>query len=508
MIDLQTPTPGFPDAGIAARRCISQPRRHRPARFLLKPMDMLLLTPARIALTLTATVALPVAHAQTTPPAAEPSPPAPEQEEDDGPWRLTSALGLPEWLRISGSFRLRVEGIDGQFRAPTFLDNSDSYWVMRTRLKGEVDVGPLTGVLELMDARHFGAGQGSVINRTVVNPIDFLQGHIVARLGPVGELKVGRFVQDYGSRRLVASNRFRNTINAFDGARWDWESEGGVELSAFWALPVFRRPFSRQDLLDNRPELDDQDKDVQFYGGFIGIPATEKIDVEVYAFLLDQRAISALRTDIATPGLRIYRAPERGALDYQGEGAVQFGESSLLLGGTDLDHWAWFGHASIGYTFDAAWSPRIRLAYDYASGDRDPNDNENNRFNTLFGARRFEYGPTGIYGAVARANLSSPEVRLEVRPDKKWQGMAAFRGVWLAAARDFWVPAGVRDPTGQSGTHVGEQIEARIRYDVLPKSLRLEVGAAYLFAGSFPKQAPNGRGENTAYGYAQMAWTF
>ena len=80
---------------------------------------------------------------------------------------------------------------------------------------------------------------------------------------------------------------------------------------------------------------------------------------------------------------------------------------------------AGFAHASAGYTFDAAWTPRVRVAWDYASGDADPNDGQNNRFDTLFGARRFEYGPTGIYGAVFRANLNSPEIRLILKPNKQ-----------------------------------------------------------------------------------------
>ena len=32
----------------------------------------------------------------------------------------------------------------------------------------------------------------------------------------------------------------------------------------------------------------------------------------------------------------------------------------------------------------------------------------------------------------------------------------------------------------------------------------LPVGGAYLFAGDFLKNAPNGRGEDVAYAYAQM----
>jgi len=47
-----------------------------------------------------------------------------------------------------------------------------------------------------------------------------------------------------------------------------------------------------------------------------------------------------------------------------------------------------------------------------------------------------------------------------------------------------------------------------VRYDIEPKSVRLEAGAAYLFAGSFQRDAPNGQDTDAAYAHAQVAWQF
>ncbi len=418
----------------------------------------------------------------------------------DEPWRLATALGLPDWLKISGSMRLRYESIDGQFRGNPARSDQDDYFMLRSLLRVDADFDRFGVTFEGIDARQEGADQGSQINTGIVNTLDILQANLHFRLGDSNTLTAGRFTMDKGSRRLVARNRFRNTINAFDGGAWDWRSEGDSELSLFYTLPVRRLPFEPARLLDNDHEFDDQGTDNVFYGAFFETPLMERTKLEVYLYGLDDSRV--ILRDHHTPGFRVKNDPARGSTDFEVESAIQFGDSG------NLDHLAWFGHASVGYTFDAAWKPRVRLAWDYASGDPDPNDNENNSFDTLFGARRFEFGPTGIYGAVLRSNLNSPEIRLTLKPSARTSIMAALRGIWLAESRDFWFPAGIRDTTGAAGTHVGEQLEARLRYDIVPNSLRFELGGAYLFAGSYQDRAPNARGQDTAYGYAQLNWSF
>ena len=51
-------------------------------------------------------------------------------------------------------------------------------------------------------------------------------------------LRGGRITMDVGSRRFVARNRFRNTINGFTGFDAQWSSDEGHTLRAFYTLPV------------------------------------------------------------------------------------------------------------------------------------------------------------------------------------------------------------------------------------------------------------------------------
>jgi hypothetical protein len=144
-----------------------------------------------------------------------------------------------------------------------------------------------------------------------------------------------------------------------------------------------------------------------------------------------------------------------------------------------------------GWTFDVAWQPRLAIQWDYASGDKDPTDDKNGRFDTLFGARRFELGPTGIYGPFARSNLNTFGLRVEVEPTQTVTAFFAYRAFWLAQKRDVWFGSGLSDPTGQSGSFLGDQIELRIRWRPLPGNVLLDTGYAHLFRGEFMKSAPD-----------------
>src|SRR3546814_14511061 len=60
-------------------------------------------------------------------------------KDKDAGWSLQEALGKPEGLTISGSFRVRYEALDNQFRPG--LDRKDDLISLRTTLAAEYDAG-------------------------------------------------------------------------------------------------------------------------------------------------------------------------------------------------------------------------------------------------------------------------------------------------------------------------------------------------------------------------------
>lgn len=452
----------------------------------------------------------------TAPPAAElpaPSdlPAAAPADEPAGPWRASEALGLPEWFRIGGTFRTRYESFDEQFRAiGGFIDPGEVRgFQTRTLLEMTVRDRFLSATAELQDSRIYSGVTNAPLNAGIVNTVEFLQAYLAGEFTDAFEandslrVQFGRHTMDVGGRRLVARNRFRNTINAFTGLNAQWKSEDGVEARAFFTYPVNRLPGTGGlNANDETVRTDEERSTRRFWGGHVKLPdVAAETNAELYLFGLDE-SVGRLR-DINTLGTRWAKPRQAGEAYWELESAYQFGETN----GLDVN--AWFAHATLGYALDDGRKSRAEILFDYVTGDNDPADDTSERFDTLFGARRFEFGPTGFFGAFARQNLISPGLRYVTKPAPRWEVMLTHRFHYLESDRDAWTTSGLQDATGAAGNHIGNLSEFRVRYDLVPKSFRIEFGAAYLAAGDFIDDAPNATTQgDTLYGYVQTNFTF
>ncbi|RZA11466.1 MAG: hypothetical protein EOP93_23400, partial [Lysobacteraceae bacterium] len=98
-----------------------------------------------------------------------------------------------------------------------------------------------------------------------------------------------------------------------------------------------------------------------------------------------------------------------------------------------------------------------------------------------------DLAPAGIYNAIARANIMTPGLRVEVAPGKRVDAFAVYRAMWLADRTDAFSTTNVRDSSGRSGRFAGHQLETRVRYWLVPGFLRAEVNALWLARGRFLK---------------------
>lgn len=434
------------------------------------------------------------------------------------PWSLQQAIGNPDNLKVSGSVRVRYEAIDNQFRPAADASGDDV--LIRSTLAVEYDAGAVKIGGEVWDGRAYGLDPKTPIGTSDIDAVELVQAYIGLSagdaLGAGSKTSVtgGRFFLDLGSRRFVGINSFGNATNAFTGLRADYQAADKTSVTIFYTLPQVHLPSDAEGLRHNRVEWDRESFDQRFWGAFVSKPDLVKgLNAEFYVFGLDERDRPDLATTnrhLVTPGMRLYRDPKAGHWDYEFEGAYQLGRvrTSTAPTAPEADVAAYYVHAEVGHEFAGGWQPRLSLEYDLASGDRS-NPKTYNRFDSLFGPRRGDWGPSGLYGALGRNNISSPGLRLEVTPSKRWDAFAFYRAVWLDSSTDSLASTGIKDATGRSGTFAGHQVEGRVRYWLVPKALRLETGAAVLFNGRFLNDAPNaaGRGD-PIYGYADITASF
>ena len=407
----------------------------------------------------------------------------------------SAAPATAQRLQVSGTERIRVEAIDGQARAG--FDRSDQLLNFRTTLLATYDPGPIKLVAELWDSRVYNSDRSTPISTGEVNALEFVQAYAAVPLRPgrqvSGSIQLGRFLLNLGSRRLVAADDYRNTTNGYTGARLDLKG-GRWSGTAIYTLPQQRRPDDLDALLANRVAPDREGFDLVLWGGVASRShAWGPVTVEGSFFHLGERDRPGRPTrdrSLDTAAMRIIRDPAPGRFDGELEAIAQRGTVSISLATTAARQAvrAWFVHADAGYTFAAGWRPRVSVEYDHASGDAP--GGRYGRFDPLFGMRRADFAPAGLYNAIARTNIVSPGLRVEAVPDKRTDLFLAYKPMWLASRSDAFATTGVRDATGRSGRFAGHQLDGRIRHKLF-ESLTLEADAVLLARGRFLRDAPN-----------------
>jgi len=428
-----------------------------------------------------------------------------------------AAAGEP--LTISGELRSRFELLDGEFRAGGA--GGDQILLFRTLVHGRLDAGPVTLGLELQDSRGYLPDFDTPVAGT--NPADILQAYVeIGRAqGPEAfTLRLGRQTVGIGSERQIERRDYDNVIQTFTGAHLELWWPGGERLHLLGVVPVDQRPIGREERADNVPEFDAEQWNRRIVAVHYSRPnllpgVLPDLTGDIFAYGLfegDAASVPTPNRRSLWPGFRLYRRPAPGRIDLDVEGAWRFGTRRASAGAadrTDLDVSATMLIARIGYTLPVPWRPNIALQYYWASGDEDPGDGSYGQFERLFGSRRTDLNNTSIYGPLTPANLSAPGVRLELRPSDRFNARLTYSAASLASATDSWVVAGLRDPTGRSGTFIGHAFDARFRRRFGDSSLELEAGASALIFGEFPKHVPHGPdGEGTLFGYVQLAYVF
>lgn len=427
------------------------------------------------------------------------------QEENRIKWPryLSAAINAPEWLDVAFANRFRREGFDSPFTAGQEGTTWD--WVQRTRFRATAKWRQFRAEFELQGANSSEDSDTDVTGTSTFNAANVQQFFLsttfpnVLNSGLRTDFHVGRINMDIGSRRIVARSRFSNTSQAFDGIHWRLAKTNEWFFRAFFTQAVFNDDNTdRLALFTNEDNL------------FWGLAAENRqlpwARAQLYYFGTDweSKGDRDSRTH-STIGLRVYDPPRSGEFDFDTESVIQFGKFN------GRDHLAHFHHISFGYTFPFLGSPRILAMYDYASGTQNPNGSKSHTFDGIFGARRFEFSATSLFGPFYRSNISSPGVRLQLHPLGIIDVDLKYRAWFLAQSKDEWVNSGLQDPTGDSGKFLGQDVEVRLQWHPTPNTT-IDMGYEHFFKGSYIKDQTgvpgNPPSDDTNYFYIQTELLF
>lgn len=410
----------------------------------------------------------------------------------DAPKTGYSFLQSADWLDIGLEHRTRFEYRQNSFlRTPQ--KGKDYPFLLRTRLylgvKDKLD--PFRFVVELQDSRWENSQYPST-NREVneFEPIQ-MYGELYFKdlLGADRPLYVrgGRMAFELLDRRLIANNEFRNTTNNFQGVR----VRAGQETNDWFVDLLALQPINRLMY-----EFDETVEGQWFYGIVGSIQRWSDVaTVQPYWLGLTQFDSETAPTEddrfsIQTLGTRAYGIVGKTGWDWDVDLAYQFGSAT-----DDRQQNAWASAYEVGYTVESwSWKPRFSGFFGFGSGDLSPNDDEANTFNALFGFNQ----PWSRNDYFSWDNAIMPKVRVEFRPHADVQVEAGYGAFWLASSKAPWARAQLSDPTGKSGSWLGNEYDVRIRYR-LWKHIFFDTSYARFDPGTFPKNLGKGLSSNFVY---------
>lgn len=395
-----------------------------------------------------------------------------------------------DWLDAGLDFRWRYEYRDDDLRRD--IAGLDDPHLLRTRafLGVREKLDPLRLGLEFGDARRYGGGfarDGRDINEAELIQL-WAELHFADLLGhdsrgnsrPLS-LRAGRLSFEYLDRRLLGNNQWRNTTNNFQGARLQFGRQANDwQLDLLALQPLVRLPYEW-----------DEPRDGQWVYAAIGDWRRWSDTVTLQPFFLSLQQAArpdAIARHIHTAGLRAYGDVGASGWDYDFAAVGEFGRS-----GTER-HRAFGWTSEVGRRFQSPWQPRVSVFYGYASGDRDPNDRSSERFEKFYGFAR----PWSANDYLTWENLHAVKTRVEVQPRRNLAIDFGYSAYGLASKTDGWRNAGLRDPAGNSGRFMGQELDARAIWKIHARAQAI-LGYAHFLPGEFPRAGGKGRDSDFFY---------
>jgi hypothetical protein len=400
---------------------------------------------------------------------------------------------LPGWIVFGVEERLRFEGYhNGSFK----LNNNDSYLLNRLRVQMTLRFTPWFRVVsQAQDARPF-------LQKPPYGPPNEVRWDLKLAYAEFGDperhwisFRVGRQVINYNNT-IIANSEWRNQGRSYDAV------VANLHYSRF-RLGIF----AASAVVPQISGITHHQEGNNIYGLYGNISRMlPNSTLEPFVLWRVQPSVAIETTAKLKTGRQneqAYGFRFKGLaakdLDYSYETIIERGSD-----GPNAIH-AWAQTFGAGYRFDALhFRPRIFAQYDYASGDKNPNDGVHGTFDTMYPTAHDRFGIADLFGW---QNIVAERAGFTIEPHRRWTVTAQYLDFQLASATDsLYNSSGgsiVRDATGKSGTNVGAEFDLYTWFE-LNRHVNFGFGMGHLMPGRFLTATTNG----PSYTYPYFAINF
>lgn len=403
-------------------------------------------------------------------------PRVPREPFDELKYIPLSADDPKTYLSLGGGLRERFEANDAVGFGTGGNHNAD-YLISRLETHADLRVGSELQFFTQLESA-FAPG------KTMLTPVDQdrldLEQAFVALVEPLEggtlKLRLGRQQFAFDLQRFVSVRDGPNVRQSYDAAWADYE-RGAWRFITFYSQPV-------QNL--NLRAFDDYSSGRLTYGGVrVEHELFEGAQLSAYysRFTQDDSRFPSVSGNERRDIYDVRFGGAAGAFDWDLETMGQTGR----MAGDDVLAWAVGSLA--GYTLvDTAWTPRLGLQIDAASGDDNPHDHTLGTFNPLF--------PNGYYVALAGytgfVNFIHVKPSVTLHPASSVRLLLAIAGQWrettadaIYTQPDIPVPGTAGRPGSYTGTYgqVRADWAATSRLSAALEAVHFAVGDAIRRAG-------------------------
>jgi hypothetical protein len=408
-------------------------------------------------------------------------------------WKPGKGFYLTPELKLGASYRVRSEFKTDFKYGAAVRANHDEYLLHQLRMN--LDWAPtqwLNGFFELQDARIFFSDSVNTNSAPTTFHDQFDIHQLYLDLKPEIKklpirIRTGRQKLNFGKQRLVGALEWANTARVFDAVRTTLGTEKERTLDIVTSRVVSTQGHGFNDWGSNLNRYFSSDFHGLYYSDWLTIP---NLKGELYyLFRHNDRA----QDQAHTYATRLWNT--WGQWDGNLEVAGQFGE----FGGDD--HYAFAGHIESGYRLENFFNTWIGFAYNYASGDDDPNDGDHTTFDNLFPTNHAFYGYMDFF---SWQNIHEVVFKSETSLMSRIKLKINYHNFWLANDQDAWYNAGlgtIRRATKDVSNYVGSELDFLMNYALVPEQVWLLAGYSHFFSGSFVRDT--GPSEDADFVYFQ-----